>query len=732
MTLASLLEDVLGPDLPVGVRAYDGTRIGPEDPPATIVLHRPEALQRIVTGRGELGFARAYVAGDIDIEGDIFAALRLRDRLPEVKLRLGQKLHAARIVGLRNLWPPLPPPPEEVQLSGRRFSRGRRSEALSRHYDIPTAFYELFLGRTMAYTCALFGHADDSLDDAQDAKYELTCQKLALQPGMRLLDVGCGWGGMLFHAARHHGVRGVGVSLALPQVEWARKRATETGLAHLVEIRQQDYRDIDDGPYDAICSMGVFEHVGFEGDAFFPKLHGLLRPGGRLVNHAISQPPFRNAAPNPDGFIQRYVFPDSELHEVGHVVSAIQEAGCEVRHLESLREHYPLTLRHWVRNLEDELGRGRRAGRARAGTGVAVVHGRFRAQLRVQRHPDPSGAGRPSRSGRHERPAAAPQLLRSRQGQSGLPDFATMSGHALSGIDVCLAPDQAAWSDGVCSPTRSIGVFRPGAELVRPVRPASPSQAARHPGRPPSSSSSAWRATAAWRSCSSSRSRCSAAGHKACDCPPRGPAMVAQRDEDVGSTPGEGGAEAEPVELAVGTVLDVAPVVVDGSPTEVEDGGGCDNLSLHGRTSAQFAGGPGATVTNQKAKVSKACKPACPKGTPCVKVTGTLESTYSATVTIVMPSLPGGLTECEQGHVQDFLDNVLKPHEGDHERRLKSYDGTTKIPVNVTACGMAEATKKIEKIHLDEDAKRQDAARALSKKIDPFKKTVDCSDCDEE
>ena len=208
--------------------------------------------------------------------------------------------------------------------------------------------------------------------------------------------------------------------------------------------------------------------------------------------------------------------------------------------------------------------------------------------------------------------------------------------------------------------------------------------------------------------------------------------MVAQRDEDEGSSPGDGGAEAEPVELAVGTVLDVAPVVVDGSPTEVEDAGGCDNLSLHGRTSAQFDGGPGATVTNQKAKVSKACKPACPKGTPCVNVTGTLESTYSATVTIVMPSLPGGLTECEQGHVQNFLDNVLKPHEEDHERRLKSYDGTTKIPVNITACGMAEATKKIEKIHLDEDAKRQTAARALSKKIDPFKKTVDCSDCVEE
>jgi cyclopropane-fatty-acyl-phospholipid synthase len=353
MTIASLVQGLLGSDPPVAVVAYDGTRLGPSDAPATVVVRSPDSLRRIVTGRGELGIARAYVAGDIDIEGDIFAALQLlRERLPEVSLSFAQKLQAARLVGLSGLRP-LPPPPEEARLSGRRFTRRRSSDALAHHYDIPDEFFALFLGRTMAYTCAVFEDETDSLDQAQANKYELICRKLDLQPGMRLLDVGCGWGGMLVHSAERHGVHALGVSLSARQVEWARTAAVEAGVGDRVEVRQQDYRDIDDGPYDAISTMGVFEHVGLHGgNEFFTTLHRLLRPGGKLLNHAISQPPFCDGAPARNGFIQRYVFPDSELQEVGHTVSAIQEAGFEVRHLESLREHYALTLRHWVKNLE--------------------------------------------------------------------------------------------------------------------------------------------------------------------------------------------------------------------------------------------------------------------------------------------------------------------------------------------------------------------------------------------
>lgn len=366
MTLAHLFEGVLGPELPVGLRAYDGTRLGPPDPPATIVIRRPEAFRRIITARGELGFARAYVAGDIDIEGDIFAALELGDRLPEVRLRLTQKLRATREVGIRHIWP-LPPPTEEARLSGRRFTRRRRASALAHHYDIPDEFFRLFLGRTMAYTCAVFNDASDGLDEAQDNKYELVARKLALQPDMRLLDVGCGWGGMLVHAAQRHGVQAVGVSMSQRQVDWARNRCdVDARLSGMVKVRCQDYRDIDDGPYDAISTMGVFEHIGFRGGPFFPKLHSLLRPGGRLLHHAISQPPFRSSTSARHSFIQRYVFPDSELHELGVIVTAIQKAGFEVRHTESLREHYVPTLRHWVANLEEnwdaavsEVGVGR-------------------------------------------------------------------------------------------------------------------------------------------------------------------------------------------------------------------------------------------------------------------------------------------------------------------------------------------------------------------------------------
>jgi cyclopropane-fatty-acyl-phospholipid synthase len=354
MSVAEMVEEILGADLPVAFEAYDGSRCGPVDAPATIVLRSPTALQRILTAPGELGFGRAYVAGDLDVEGDIWAALALRDRLPAVKLEPSQWLTVLRLVGSAGLRRPAPPP-EEVRLRGPLHSKARDAAAIAHHYDVSNDFYRLVLGPTMTYSCAVWADPSISLDDAQEAKYALISHKLDLRPGMRLLDIGCGWGGMVMHAARHCGVTAVGVTLSRRQAELAEKLVAEAGLGDKVEIRQQDYRDVADGPYDAVSSIGMFEHVGLsQVKEYFDKIYSLVRPEGRFLNHAIGRPPFERGRSRfgRRGFIDRYVFPDGELHEVGTIVSAIQQSGFEVRHLESLREHYALTLRAWVANLE--------------------------------------------------------------------------------------------------------------------------------------------------------------------------------------------------------------------------------------------------------------------------------------------------------------------------------------------------------------------------------------------
>jgi len=371
MGIAERLADVLGGDLPVRVEAYDGSRAGPPDAPATVVIRSPDALRRIVTAPGELGLGRAYVAGDIDLEGDIFAVMDLRHHLapgappadasaPAPPTDTGARTVSARRVLplLRELRPkmllPLKPPPEEVRLHGRRHSRRRDAAAISHHYDVSNDFYRIVLGPTLTYSCAVWESPSVGLDAAQDAKHELICHKLGLSSGMRLLDVGCGWGSLVMHAARTRGVRAVGVTISGQQADLAAKRVTEAGLADQVEIRDQDYRDVDDGPYDAISSVGMFEHVGLARlQEYFAGLERLLRPGGRVLNHAISRPAGDHSTKLARrSFINRYVFPDGELHEVGAVVSAVQGSGVEVRHVETLREHYALTLRAWVSNLE--------------------------------------------------------------------------------------------------------------------------------------------------------------------------------------------------------------------------------------------------------------------------------------------------------------------------------------------------------------------------------------------
>ncbi len=376
MGLATVVDELFDHRLPIEVEAYDGSRAGPCDASARVVFRSPDALARIATHPGELGLARAYVAGDLDFEGDIYALMSSIADHRHIHVTPGVVVGLARAVGLENL-KFLPPPPEEAHVHGSLHTRRRDAESIVHHYDVSNAFYRLVLGPSMTYSCAVFGTEDDTLEQAQANKYDLVCTKLGLEPGQRLLDVGCGWGGMLIHAATNYGVTGVGVTLSFEQEELARKRVAEAGLEARVEIRRQDYRDIADRPFDAVSSIGMFEHVGRNRmEEYFRRLHQLIEPGGRLLNHAISRPAYpqadsavghlraatrriataagsRYGSKIDSPFMQRYVFPDGELHEVGTVVSMIQECAFEVRHVESLREHYARTLRRWVANLED-------------------------------------------------------------------------------------------------------------------------------------------------------------------------------------------------------------------------------------------------------------------------------------------------------------------------------------------------------------------------------------------
>jgi cyclopropane-fatty-acyl-phospholipid synthase len=357
---------------------------------------------------GELGFARAYVVGDLDIEGDVYAALALLERPRALARLVRELLPALRALGIDALRP-LPAPPEEARLRGRRHSKARDAAAIAHHYDVSNRFYRLVLGPSMTYSCALFADPAATLEVAQEAKHELVARKLGLGEGMRLLDVGCGWGSMLLHAAARHGVSGVGVTISRRQAERARERVREAGLADRIEIRLVDYRDVADGPYDAISSIGMFEHVGLSQLAlYFARLHALLRPGGRLLNHGIGRPPRRKPILPRRTFVNRYVFPDGELHEVGAVASRMQAAGLEVRHLESLREHYALTLRRWVRNLEDswdeavaEVG----SARARiwrlymAGSALGFEAGRLQVHQVLAVRSDAGASGMPLQRG---------------------------------------------------------------------------------------------------------------------------------------------------------------------------------------------------------------------------------------------------------------------------------------------------------------------------------------------
>jgi len=359
MALAEVFERIAGADALVEFRAYDGSRAGAEGSPVRITVKSPAAVKYLAQAPGEMGLARAFVAGHIDVDGDMHTALARMASVQRTDLSVAERLALLReLGGPWVLWPRIPPPPQEIRirrrsLSGRRHSRGRDASAISHHYDVSNTFYEWVLGPSMAYTCACYPTEDATLEEAQAYKHDLVARKLGLRSGMRLLDVGCGWGGMVRHAAREYGVRAVGVTLSEQQALWAQRAIADEGLSGLAEVRHLDYRDVTEAEFDAVSSIGLTEHIGkAKLPGYFAFLLGKLKPEGRLLNHCITRTDDSEPARRPSGFIYRYVFPDGELEAPGYLVSLMHDAGFEVRHEENLREHYAKTLAGWCANLD--------------------------------------------------------------------------------------------------------------------------------------------------------------------------------------------------------------------------------------------------------------------------------------------------------------------------------------------------------------------------------------------
>jgi cyclopropane-fatty-acyl-phospholipid synthase len=341
--------------------AYDGSTFGDDNAEITLTLNNERGLRYLATAPGDLGLARAYISGDLTLTGahpgNPYQAMKM---LETWRFRRPTPREVADLIGMlgvRNLVPPEPPAQESLPrwrrtVEGLRHSRTRDAEAIHHHYDVSNAFYEKVLGPSMAYTCAVYPKADASLEEAQEEKFDLVARKLALEPGMRLLDIGCGWGGMVRHAVKHYGVTALGVTLSAEQAKWAQAEIERQGLSGQAEVRHGDYRDAPGHDYDAVSSIGLLEHVGVGNyPAYFGFIKNKLRDGGRLLNHCITRPDNKQRA-LPGLFIDRYVFPDGELTGSGRIISEAQNAGLEVRHEENLREHYALTLKAWCENLE--------------------------------------------------------------------------------------------------------------------------------------------------------------------------------------------------------------------------------------------------------------------------------------------------------------------------------------------------------------------------------------------
>lgn len=363
MTIGEIIEAFATGEPPLRIEAYDGSAVGPVDSELVLRLKSERALQYFVTAPGDLGLARAYLMGEMEMDGvhpgaprDVFGALEVFRKSMTRTPDLRTMVRIARSVGPANVrFLPLPAmeivPPWQRALHGlQRHSKERDSKVVSHHYDVSNLFYSWILGPSMTYTCAVYPKESASLETAQENKYRLIFDKLGLKAGDRLLDVGCGWGGMVRYAASK-GVHAIGVTLSKEQAEWARAGIASDGLGDLAEVRLQDYRDVPERDFDAISSIGMTEHIGRKHyHEYFAKVESYLKPGGRLLNHCITRPDNPRKT-NAGSFIDRYIFPDGELAGAGTVHLEIENAGLEVVHEENLRPHYAFTLRDWCANL---------------------------------------------------------------------------------------------------------------------------------------------------------------------------------------------------------------------------------------------------------------------------------------------------------------------------------------------------------------------------------------------
>jgi cyclopropane-fatty-acyl-phospholipid synthase len=344
------------PSRPFNVRFWDGGSVAATVPEApTFFVRRPVALAHFLSAPGTLGLGRAYVDGSLAVD-DLDRALLVVDEFEPPELSVGDRVRLGLATAVAALPGGLPRRPGiELTLRGRLHSAERDAAAVRYHYDVGNDFFALFLDESMTYSCAIFSKGAQTLAEAQRTKLDLVAGKLELKPGMRVLDVGCGWGSFAIHAAREHGVQVVGITLSEQQAQRARERVTDAGLSEQIEIRVQDYRELPQASFDAIASIGMSEHVGdAQIDVYARSLFGLLRPDGLLLNHAIAalDP---DATPLDDLFSTRYVFPDGEPLPLSRVQLALERAGFHTEHVEGFREDYAVTLRHWTQRLDERL-----------------------------------------------------------------------------------------------------------------------------------------------------------------------------------------------------------------------------------------------------------------------------------------------------------------------------------------------------------------------------------------
>lgn len=347
----------------LALRLWNGTTLrlgasgpGGVEPPFTLVCRSPSVVRSMVLGRDPLRLAEAYFLGDIDIEGDFFAALSLKNHLHAIRLTLLDRVGALfSALSLR----PSASASQNRQTSHhgqavKAHSKTENRESIQFHYDVSNEFYALWLDDAMVYSCAYFEQSDLDLEQAQQAKLDHICRKLQLQASDRLLDIGCGWGALVIHAARYYGVRSHGVTLSAEQLSLARQRIAQAGLEDRVTVELRDYRDLQgESAYDKVASVGMFEHVGLKNlPVYFSTVHRLLKPGGLFLNHGITHDVEGWNKTCSTEFINRYVFPDGQLDTVSNIQRGMERARFEIADVEALRPHYALTLRHWVARLE--------------------------------------------------------------------------------------------------------------------------------------------------------------------------------------------------------------------------------------------------------------------------------------------------------------------------------------------------------------------------------------------